>query len=134
MGCAGRQRRSGWPGTPERGACTGHTAKTFHTLGDHANAERHYATSARSRIDAKHQRITALTLAAQGSEQAAQGHVEAACDTWGRSLDLLGGVRSARAVDAVGGIRRRLGVFHRRGVTAAADLDERARSWQLAHT
>lgn len=109
-----------------------HTAKTFRALGDHANAERHYAASARRRPDGT-QRITALTLAAQGREQALQGHVEQSCDTWGRSLDMLGGVRSARAAEEVAGVRRHLRVFEQRGVRAARELDERARLWQLAY-
>ncbi|WP_431966077.1 hypothetical protein [Actinacidiphila sp. bgisy160] len=119
-------------GSP-RATVASHTAKTFHALGDHANAERHYAASARNRPRTGHERITALTLAAQGREQAAQGHVEAACGSWGKSLDLLNGVRSARAVDEVAGIRRQLAVFGRRGMRAAHDLDERARIWQAAH-
>ncbi|MEU6594793.1 hypothetical protein ABZ923_37295 [Streptomyces sp. NPDC046881] len=118
-----------------RATVSSHTGKTFHELGDHRNAERHYETSARSRPrDGNgYQRITALTLAAQGREQAAQGHLEAACATWGQSLNLLGGVRSARVAKQVSGIRRQLGVFDKRGVRAAADLDERARDWQLAY-
>ena len=115
-----------------RATVSSHTAKTFRALGDHANAERHYAESARRRPDGT-QRITALTVAAEGREQALQGHVEQACDTWGRSLDLLGGVRSARAAEEVAGIRRHLRVFEGRGVRAAAVLDERARSWELAY-
>ncbi|WP_240468234.1 tetratricopeptide repeat protein [Streptomyces dangxiongensis] len=121
-------------GSP-RATVASHTAKAFRELGDHSNAERHYGVSARSRPGSghEHQRITALTLAAQGREQAAQGHLEQACSTWGESLHLFGGVRSARAVSEVRGIRRSLKVFERRGVQAAADLDERARSWQLAY-
>lgn len=118
-------------GSP-RATVSSHTAKTFRALGDHANAERHYAASARSRT-AKHTRITALTLAAQGREQAAQGHVEQACDTWCRSLDMLEGVRSARAVDEVTGMRKHLRSLSGRGVRAALDLDERARTWQAGH-
>lgn len=109
-----------------------HTAKTFRALGDHANAERHYAASARRRPGGT-QRITALTFAAQGREQALQGHVEQACETWDRSLDLLGGVRSARATEEVAGMRRHLRVFGQRGVRAAMELDERARSWQRSY-
>lgn len=115
-----------------RATVSSHTAKTFRALGDHANAERHYAESARRRPDGT-QRITALTVAAEGREQALQGHVEQACDTWGRSLDLLGGVRSARAAEEVAGMRRHLRVFEGRGVRAAAVLDERARSWEMAY-
>lgn len=118
-----------------RATVASHTAKTFRELRDHANAERHYALSARSRGNGgrEHQRITALTLAAQGREQAAQGHLEQACTTWGHSLDMFTGVRSHRAKSEVTGIRRRLKVFDRRGIKAAADLDERARSWQAAY-
>lgn len=111
---------------------TSHTAKTFRALGDHATAERHYAASARRRPDGT-PRITALSLAAAGREQALQGHLEQACDTWGRSLDLLGGVRSARVADEVAGIRRHLRPFELRGVRAAVELDERARAWQVAY-
>jgi hypothetical protein len=75
-----------------------------------------------------------LTLAAQGREQAAQGHLEAACGTWDRALDLFGGVRSARAATEVKNIRRQLTVFDRRGIRTAAQLDERARAWQLSYT
>ncbi|MGW8064588.1 hypothetical protein ACVV2G_20525 [Streptomyces ziwulingensis] len=122
-------------GSP-RATVASHTAKTFRELRDHANAEKHYGVSARSRPGSghEHQRITALTLAAQGREQAAQGHLEQACGTWGQSLGLFGGVRSARAAGEVRGIRRHLAVFERRGVKAAAELDEQARSWQLAYT
>lgn len=115
-----------------RATVSSHTAKTFRALGDHANAERHYAESARRRPDGT-QRITALTVAAEGREQVLQGHVEQACDTWGRSLDLLGGVRSARAAEEVAGMRRHLRSLEGRGVRAAAVLDERARSWELAY-
>ncbi|MFD8935311.1 hypothetical protein ACFV0R_08630 [Streptomyces sp. NPDC059578] len=110
-----------------------HTAKTFRALGDHANAETHYAASARTRGGMPHQqRITALTLAAQGRAQAAQGHLEEACTTWHRSLDLCGDVRSARVTDEVRAIRSRLTTFRSRGVRAAELLDERARAWQKA--
>ncbi|WP_432092205.1 hypothetical protein [Streptomyces sp. bgisy100] len=115
-----------------RACVSSHSAKTLKALGDHANAERHYAAAARGRSVAQ-QRINALTIAAQAEQQAAQGHVEQACHTWGQSLDLLEGVRSARAVDAVSGMRRQVRALSRNGARAVADLDERARSWQLAY-
>lgn len=120
-------------GSP-RATVASHTAKTFNALGDHVHAERHYANSVRARnAQNTHQRITALSLAAQGREQAAQGHVEAACATWSRALDMFGGVRSARAAKQVAGMRRQLRIFDRRGVRAAAELDERARTWQSCY-
>jgi hypothetical protein len=120
-----------WGGT--RATVASHTAKTARALGDHATAEKHFAASARARGGGDRQRIAALTAAAQGREQAAQGHLEQACDTWSRSLDLMTGVRSARAAKEVGGIRRQLRSFEHRGVRPAADLDERARAWQRAY-
>lgn len=110
-----------------------HTAKTFRALGDHANAEKHYTVSARARRRDEHQRITALDLSAAAREQAAQGHLEQACGTWGEALDLLGGVRSARAAGEVAGMRRSLARFERRGVRVAVELAERARVWELAY-
>lgn len=116
-----------------RACVSSHTAKTFRALGDHANAEHHYVVAARGRPQAEYARITALTLAAAGREQAAQGHLEQACGTWGEALDLLGGVRSARAAGEVAGMRRSLAQFEARGVRVAVELGERARVWELAY-
>jgi hypothetical protein len=116
-----------------RACVSSHTAKTVRRMGDHAAAERHYAAAAKGRPGAQYQRITALTIAAQGREQAAQGHVEQACGTWGRALTMLDGVRSSRATESVADMRRTLRPLLRRGARTAAELDERARSWQLAH-
>jgi hypothetical protein len=121
---------------PPRAAVSSHAAKIFQTLRDHRNAEKQYATAGRtygSQDEGLH-RITALSLSALGKEQAAQGHLEQACGTWGRAIGFFDGVYSDRAVKQVASIRRQLGVFERRGVPAAGDLDERARMWQLAHT
>lgn len=115
-----------------RACVSSHSAKTLKRIGDFAGAERHYAAAARSRPGRP--RITALTLAAEGGAQAAQGHVEQACATWGRSLDLLDGVRSARAADEVKSMRQQVAALWRRGVRAAVELDEQARTWQEAHT
>lgn len=118
-----------------RAAVASHTAKTFRALRDHASAEKSYAASARTYGDPGEgkSRITALSLAWQGEEQAAQGHLEQACATWDRSLNLFDGVYSDRAVKQVRGIRRQLVIFDKRGVAAAANLDEMARAWELAH-
>ncbi|MEU6349624.1 hypothetical protein ABZ896_09890 [Streptomyces sp. NPDC047072] len=110
-----------------------HTAKTFRALGDHANAERHYGASARGRVQNEQRRISALTMAAQGREQAAQGHLEEACGTWSKSLTSFSGVRSDRAAKEVRAIRRHLRIFHGRGVRAASVLDEQAHAWQKAY-
>ncbi|WP_433476387.1 hypothetical protein ACQPZP_04635 [Spirillospora sp. CA-142024] len=55
-----------------------------------------------------------------------QGHIEAACDAWRRSLDLMAGVRSARTRKAVTEMRQEPAVFRDRGVRQATDLDARA--------
>lgn len=112
-----------------RACVNSHTAKTLNRIGDHASAERYYAAAARARPHPDQQRITGLELAAQGGEQAAQGHVDQACATWGRALIVLDGVRSARAAKAVSGMRRSVRPWLRRGARTAADLDERARCW-----
>ncbi|MCY0957760.1 hypothetical protein [Streptomyces sp. H27-H5] len=122
-------------GSP-RAAVASHSAKVFRALKDHPNAAKQYAAAGRSYGSAAHgglSRITALSLASLGKEQAAQGHLEQACGTWGQALTHFTGVYSDRAVKQVGSIRRQLTVFERRGVGAASLLDEQARSWQLAH-
>lgn len=116
-----------------RACVNSHTAKTLNRIGDHAAAERYYGAAARARRNPDQHRITGLDLAGQGGEQAAQGHIEQACATWGRALTVLDGVRSARAAKAVQGMRRSVRPVMRRGARPAADLDERARCW-LAST
>lgn len=120
---------------PPRAAVSSHSAKVFRTLRDHANAEKQYGAAGRSysRADGGLSRITALSLASQGKEQAAQGHLEQACGTWGQALTYFEGVYSDRAVKQVDSIRRRLATFERRGVRAAVELDERARIWQSCY-
>ncbi|MGC0419525.1 hypothetical protein [Embleya sp. AB8] len=117
-----------------RGTVASTGANCFRSLRDHANAEKQYAGAASSfDVATGKARVTALTLSYLGREQAAQGHLEQACGTWGRALDYFGGVHSDRAAQQVSGIRRQLAVFERRGVGPAAHLDQRARHWQLAH-
>ncbi|WP_434593215.1 hypothetical protein [Streptomyces sp. A5-4] len=121
-------------GSP-RAAVASHSAKTFRSLRDHPNAEKQYATAGRgySSDNGTLSRITALSLSSQGKEQAAQGYLEQACATWDRALAYFDGVYSDRALKQVTGIRRQLTVFERRGVGAATQLDDKARTWQLAH-
>jgi hypothetical protein len=119
-----------------RAAVASHSAKVFRALRDHANAAKQYAAAGRSygnTDDGALSRITALSLASLGKEQAAQGHLEQACGTWETAVRAFDGVYSDRAVKQVGSIRRQLVVFDRRGVSAATQLDERARSWELTH-
>src|SRR5690606_30667694 len=105
-----------------RAAVASHAAKVFRSLRDHPNAAKQYATAGRSYGSADQgglSRITALSLASLGKEQAAQGHLEQACSTWDKALAHFDGVYSDRAVKQVTGIRRQLTVFGNRGVGAA---------------
>ena len=58
--------------------------------------------------------------------QYAQGHIEQACATWGRAIDSMDAVQSARTRRAVVSIRKNLTSVRVRGVRAAQELDERA--------
>ncbi|TQK50409.1 hypothetical protein FBY35_0738 [Streptomyces sp. SLBN-118] len=112
------------------GACVGnHTAKSAELLGHYDIAERHFSRAVWSTSGCSHQRITALSLAHAGSMQCRQGHVEQACTTWHKALELMDGVRSARVVLAARTMRRDLAPFAHRGSQAALDFDERARLW-----
>ncbi|NUK24098.1 hypothetical protein [Streptomyces lunaelactis] len=112
------------------GACVGtHTAKTAELLGDYGIAERHFSQALWSASGSAYQRIAALSLAHAGSMQCRQGYVEQACATWGKALELMDGVRSARIVRAARSMRRDLAPFAHRGSQAAVDFDERARLW-----
>lgn len=105
------------------------TAKVLTTVGDFKAAESFHATAANRYSGTEHRRIRALSLAAAGRMQSAQGHVEQACGTWSTALDLLEGVRSQRALEAVKKMRTDLARFRRRGVRSADELDVRARQW-----
>lgn len=106
-----------------------HTAKTLRTLGDPA-AEQHLWESVRRWDPRTHPRVRALNLCEVGGMYAERGHLERACDVWGQALQLLDGVDSARARDAVAEIRTALSPFRRRGIAEAASTDTMAAHWQ----
>ncbi|MEV6946758.1 hypothetical protein AB0N07_33285 [Streptomyces sp. NPDC051172] len=66
--------------------------------GDHPTAARALALSLRHR-PADERRSRALSLAELAQTQLASGHLEHACRTWHEFLDILPGIRSARADD-----------------------------------
>ncbi|WP_180930587.1 hypothetical protein [Streptomyces sp. AJS327] len=103
------------------------TAKVFETIGDRPNAGRQYALATASRPGTTYARIIALDLVTQAQQRARQGDIEKACATWGRAIDTMTGVRSARTVDAVRTLRSDPRPHRTRGVRVAAQLDERAR-------
>ncbi|WP_330335604.1 hypothetical protein OHS33_38885 (plasmid) [Streptomyces sp. NBC_00536] len=106
-----------------------HTAKICTRLGDHAAAEAHHAGARKRYASTEHQRIAALSAAAEGGAQLKQGQIEAACATWDRALDTMTGIRSSRTVKSVRSMRTDLAPFRARGARSALELDERARTW-----
>jgi len=88
-----------------------------------------YGAAVASRPPGTCARIVALDLVAQAEMQAAEGSIEQACATWGRAIDHMDGVQSARTRKAVGSMRRDLSSFRTRGLRCAAELDERARDF-----
>lgn len=107
-------------------------AKVFETLGDYRAAAEQYARAAAGRPAGTYARIVALDLVAEAEMQLRQGGIEQACDTWGRAMDHMNGVQSARTRKAVRRMRRDLGRFRARGVRCAAELDERAADFLAA--
>ncbi|MFE9391669.1 hypothetical protein [Streptomyces sp. NPDC006784] len=101
-------------------------AKVHETLGDHRAAAEQYGRAAGARPSGTYARIVALDLVASAEMQLKRGGIEQACATWHQALDHMEGVRSARTVKAVRGMRRDLGRFRARGLRCAAELDERA--------
>ncbi|MEU3191457.1 hypothetical protein ABZ686_12620 [Streptomyces sp. NPDC006992] len=101
-------------------------AKVHETLGDHQEAAEQYGRAACARPAGTYARIVALDLVASAGMQLKRGGIEQACATWHEALDHMEGVRSARTVKAVRGMRRDLGRFRARGLRCAAELDERA--------
>ncbi|MFI0859587.1 hypothetical protein ACH4RA_04785 [Streptomyces smyrnaeus] len=68
-----------------------------------------------------------MTLGYLGALEAQQGSLEAACDVWGQALDIMQGVQSGRARESVITMRRMLSPYRNRGISAAAEIDARAR-------
>src|SRR5690606_41396976 len=73
-------------------------------------------------------RTHAVTLGYMGTVQARKGNVEAACHTWAQALDAMEGVQSGRAREAAVNMRRVLSPFRNRGISVAAEIDERAKA------
>ncbi|WP_405642355.1 hypothetical protein [Streptomyces uncialis] len=97
-----------------------------------ARTERHHARARLRYAGTAHQRIGALSAAAEGQAQADQGQIEAACATWTATLDTMRGIRSRRIVKAVKGMRTGIRPARARGSRAAQALDERARLYLTA--
>ncbi|MET8683598.1 Tat pathway signal protein [Streptomyces sp. NPDC004732] len=103
------------------------SARTLWALGDLDGALREFKRSVLTRKTDTFSRTHAVTLGYMGAVQVRQGNVEAACATWERALEAMDGIHSGRARETVVTMRRLLSPYRRRGVTAAAEIDERAR-------
>ncbi|MEW2219530.1 Tat pathway signal protein [Streptomyces sp. NPDC006990] len=103
------------------------TARTLWVLGDLSGAESEFWRSVRTRKADTFSRTHAVTLGYLGALKAQQGSVEAACDVWGQALDVMQGVQSGRARESVITMRRMLSPYRNRGISAAAEIDARAR-------
>ncbi|MFE7131198.1 helix-turn-helix domain-containing protein [Streptomyces sp. NPDC057638] len=106
-----------------------HRAMIAERLGDWAAAERHYHDVERRLSDVDYRVYAALTAASQARAQYRQGHLEAACTTWHRSLTTMTGTRSTRTTKAVHAMRATLAPVAARGSHTARELDDRARTW-----
>ncbi|MFD9794086.1 Tat pathway signal protein [Streptomyces sp. NPDC059070] len=104
------------------------TARTLWTLGDLDGALREFRRSVQTRKADTFSRTHSVTLGYMGAVQAQQGNVEAACETWSRALDAMDGIHSGRARETVINMRRVLSPYRNRGIPAAAQIDERART------
>ncbi|MFI1012644.1 hypothetical protein [Streptomyces sp. NPDC020965] len=111
---------------PPEATVASRTAKVLDTLGDHRRAGQHYTRAAASRPADTYARIVALDLVSAAESQLKQGSLEEACATWGRAMDHMDGVASARTRKAVRTMRRDLAPYRTRGLRCATDLDERA--------
>ncbi|GAA3368430.1 Tat pathway signal protein [Streptomyces sannanensis] len=112
----------------QRASLAHETARTLWTLGDLDGTLREFNNSVLTRKADTFSRTHAVTLGYMGTVQARQGNVEAACATWALALDAMEGVQSGRAREAVVNMRRVLSPFRNRGISAAAEIDERAKA------
>ncbi|WP_405545579.1 Tat pathway signal protein [Streptomyces phaeochromogenes] len=103
------------------------TARTLWALGDLQGAQDEFWRSVHTRKTDAFGRTHVVTLGYLGAAQASQGNIEAACSTWAQALDAMNGVHSGRAREAVINMRRVLSPYRNRGISAAAEIDERAR-------
>ncbi|MGW1769756.1 Tat pathway signal protein [Streptomyces sp. NPDC002073] len=104
------------------------TARTLWTLGDLDGSLREFNNSVRTRKADTFSRTHAVTLGYMGTLQARKGNVEAACHTWTQALDAMEGVQSGRVREAAANMRRVLSPFRNRGISVAAEIDERAKA------
>jgi len=101
------------------------TACTLRDTGDLSGALTQFHRSARTRKATTFTRTHAVTLGYLGAVHARRGEIEQACSTWSTALDVMDGIKSARARQTVIDMRAALSAFRRSGVPAAVELDTR---------
>ncbi|MFF9982784.1 tetratricopeptide repeat protein [Streptomyces erythrochromogenes] len=111
---------------PVAATVASHAGKTLTAMKDHSAAERHYRRALAGRTPGTYQLKHGLTMATLGTAVAAQHRHEEAVGLWARSLDFMGGVVSDRNRQAVKTIKSAAAGYRKRGVTGAANLDQRA--------
>lgn len=77
------------------------TACTLRDMGDFVSATKEFQRSVRTRKAATFTRTHAVTLGYLGAVQARSGSIEEACGTWSQALDVMDGIHSGRARQAV---------------------------------
>jgi hypothetical protein len=115
-------------GAPET-LIASNSAKMFTAMRDHARAEPFIARAAARWNSETHPRVRTLTLARLGANQAAQGHIEQACETW-TPVESFRATRSARARQAETTMRRTLVTPRYRTVGPARELLALLNSWR----
>jgi tetratricopeptide (TPR) repeat protein len=102
------------------------TAQALRDLGDLAEAERQFKRSIATRDGLGHPRIHALTLTYLADVQFTRSRLTEACKNWSTALDVIDGIRSARADRAVRDMRRCLATLGPRMPAQARRLAQRA--------
>jgi tetratricopeptide (TPR) repeat protein len=108
------------------------TACTLRDMGDPVSATKEFQRSVRTRKAATFTRTHAVTLGYLGAVQARSGSIEEACGTWSEALDVMDGIHSGRARQAVRDMRSGLSVYRAKGIRSVTELDARAARYLAA--
>lgn len=102
------------------------TACALRDISDLDGSVREFRRSVRMRDTAAFTRTHAMTLSYLGAVYVRQGAIDEACAAWSQALQMMDGLRSGRARQAVLDMRSALSSVQGRRIRAAADLDHRA--------
>ncbi|MFC0622782.1 hypothetical protein [Kribbella deserti] len=102
------------------------TACTLRDLGDVQGSIKEFRRSVRTRKAATFTRTHAVTLGYLGAVQAKSGAIDEACGTWSEALNVMDGIHSGRALQAVRDMRSGLSNYRAKGIRTVNELDQRA--------